>query len=200
MAIALKFQMQTTNTSAWYGARTKPKHEHIAAANLRKNLGLEIFSPRLKLEKLTRRGLVNVIEPLFPCYIFVNCILEDSIGDIQHTVGVNRLLSFGGKIPQVADEIIAELQQCFDNEEIIQVQNNLAPGDEVTMAGGAFAGMSAYVLKSLPAKKRVQILLDILGRPTTVEVERDALMLKKHSLVDLAPILAAPVHRERLSA
>ena len=192
--------MQTNNTVGWYGARTKPKHEHIAAANLRKNLGLEVFSPRLRMEKLTRRGLVKVTEPLFPCYIFVNCVLEDSLDDIQHTVGVNRLLSFGGKIPQVANEIIVELQECFENEEIIQLQSSLAPGDEVTVAGGAFAGMNAWVLKSLPAKKRVQILLDILGRPTTVEVERDALMLKKHSLVDLAPILAAPVHRERLSA
>ena len=192
--------MQTTNTPAWYGARTKPKHEHIAVANLRKNLGLEVFSPRLRLEKLTRRGLVNVTEPLFPCYIFVNCILEDCIGDIQHTVGVNRLLSFGGIIPQVADEIILELQECFENEQIIQVQSRLTPGDEVTMAGGAFAGMSASVLKSLPAKKRVQILLDILGRPTIVEVARDAVMLKNNSLVDWAPILAAPVHQERLSA
>jgi len=70
----------------------------------------------------------------------------------------------------------------------------------VTLAGGAFAGMSAYVLKSLPAKKRVQILLEILGRHTTVEVERDSVMLTKNSLVDLAPALAAPIRRETLSA
>jgi len=78
-------------------ARTKPKHEHIAAANLRKNLGLDVFSPRLRLEKLTRRGLVSVTEPLFPCYIFVRCVLEERFSDIQHTVGVNRLVNFGGK-------------------------------------------------------------------------------------------------------
>ena len=191
--------MQTVNP-AWFSARTKPKHEHIAAANLRKNLGLEVFSPRLRLEKLTRRGLVNVTEPLFPCYIFVRCVLEDSHNDIQHTVGVNRFVNFGGNIPQVADGIIADLRDCFENEEIIQVQTSLEPGDEVTVAGGAFAGMSAFVLKTIPAKKRVQILLDILGRPATVEVERDAVMLKNNSLAELAPVLAAPVQRERLSA
>jgi transcriptional antiterminator RfaH len=185
---------------AWYSARTKPKHEHIAAANLRKNLGLDVFSPRLRLEKLTRRGLVSVTEPLFPCYIFVRCTLEDQLNDIQHTVGVNRLVNFGGKIPEVADGIITELRDCFENEDIIQIETNLMPGDEVTMAGGAFAGMSAYVLKSLPAKKRVQILLEILGRHTTVEVERNAVILKKNSLADLAPVLAAPARRETLSA
>ena len=195
----LNSQMQTI-TQAWYSARTKPKHEHIAAASLRKNLGLDVFSPRLRLEKLTRRGLVSVTEPLFPCYIFVRCVLEEQFNDIQHTVGVNRLVSFGGKIPEVADGIIAELRDCFENEEIIQIETNLMPGDEVTVAGGAFAGMSAYVLKSLPAKKRVQILLEILGQPTMVEVERETVILTKNSLADLAPALAAPVRRETLSA
>ncbi len=42
---------------AWYCARTKPKHEHIAAANLLKNLGLEVFNPRLRVERATQRGL-----------------------------------------------------------------------------------------------------------------------------------------------
>jgi transcriptional antiterminator RfaH len=193
--------MQTTTSSlAWYTARTKPKHEHIAAANLRKHLGLEVFLPRLRQEKLTRRGLVNVTEPLFPCYLFVNCVLEDQLNEIQHSVGINKFVSFGGRIPQIADEIIFELQECFENEEIIQIQSGFEPGDEVIVADGAFAGLSARVLKSLPAKKRVQILLDILGRPITVEVERGTVVLKNNSLVNLAPSLAVSVHRERLSA
>jgi transcriptional antiterminator RfaH len=189
-----------TMLPAWYTARTKPKHEHIAAANLRRNLGLEVFSPRLRLERLTRRGVVRVAEPLFPCYIFVRCVVEERINEIQHTTGVNRLVHFGGKIPEVPDQIIAELQDCFSAEETLTVESRLAPGDEVTVAGGAFAGMGAYVLKDLPAKKRVQILLEILGRPTTVEVERDAVMLIKNSLADLAPVLAASTRRGTLTA
>lgn len=191
--------MQMQNL-AWYSARTKPKHEHIAAANLRKHLGLEVFSPRLRLEKLTRRGLVSLTEPLFPSYIFVRCVLSEQMNAVQHSVGVNRFVSFGDNVPKIADDIIVELRDCFEKEDVIQIESNLRPGDEVTVAGGAFAGMSAQVLKSLPAKKRVQILLDILGRPTTVEVGRDAVMLKNNSLADLAPALAAPFRREILSA
>lgn len=177
---------------AWYSVRTKPKHEHIATANLRRNLDLPVFFPRLRLEKVTRRGLVRVTEPLFPCYIFVRCIVEERVNEIQHLSGVSRLVSFGGRYPHVPDPIIEELQACFAQEELIAVENRLAPGDEVTVAVGAFAGMSAQVLKSLPAKKRVQILLDILGRPTTVEVGSEAVMLKKNTVADLAPFLAAP--------
>lgn len=190
--------MQTLNP-AWYSARTKPKHEHIAAANLRKNLSVEVFFPRIRMEKMTRRCLIRVIEPLFPCYIFVRCVVEERVSEIQHTAGVTRLVRFGGKIPKVSDEIIQELQRCFEADEICTIENRLSPGDEVTVAGGAFAGMSAWVLKTLPARRRVQILLEILGRLTTVEVERDAVMLKRNSLADLMPALAA-ARRETLTA
>jgi transcriptional antiterminator RfaH len=191
--------MQTV-IPAWYSARTKPKHEHIAAANLCKSMNLEVFLPRIRIEKLTRRGLVRVVEPLFPCYLFVRCVIEESLNAIQHTSGVNRIVHFGGKIPQVPDPVIQELQECFESDDVITVESQLLPGDEVTMAGGAFAGMTALVLKSLPARKRVQVLLEILGRATAVEVEREAVILKRNSLADLAPILAAPSRRESLSA
>jgi len=195
----IEIKMQTT-IPAWYCARTKPKHEHIAAANQRKNLELEVFFPRLRLEKLTRRGLLRVVEPLFPCYIFVRCVVEGRINEVQHTAGINRLVHFGGKIPQVCDSIIQELQDFFETNETIIVESRLIAGDEVTVASGIFAGMSAQVLKNLSTKKRVQILLEILGRPTTVEVERDAVMLRNNSLVALAPVLAASTRRESLSA
>jgi transcriptional antiterminator RfaH len=183
---------------AWYSARTKPKHEHIAAANVRRHLNLPVFFPRIRLEKVTRRGVVRVTEPLFPCYLFVYCVVEDGVNEIQHVSGMSRLVQFGGKFPKVPNAIIEELQSCFGLEDLIAVESQLAPGDEVTVAAGAFAGMSAQVLKSLPAKKRVQILLEILGRPTTVEVGREAVTLKNNTLADLAPFLAAPGSQERL--
>jgi transcriptional antiterminator RfaH len=180
---------------AWYCARTKPKHEHIAAANLRKNLGLEVFHPRLRLERSTQRGVVRVIESLFPCYIFVRCQVAERQDEIQHCTGVSSLVHFGLNIPRVADEIIEELRACFEFQELLTVENRLAPGDEVRVAQGAFLGMEARVLRELPARSRVQILLDILGRPTQVEVERTALVLVKNTLADLAPVLAA-THRK----
>jgi transcriptional antiterminator RfaH len=176
---------------AWYCARTKPKHEHIAAANLRKNLALEVFLPRLRLERVTRRGMVRIIEPLFPCYIFVRCVLEEKINEVRHTDGISTLVHFGHKTPKVADQIIAELHACFMAEEPLDVENRLRPGDEVSVAGGAFVGMRAQVLRSLPAGKRVQILLDILGRPTPVEVDRGEVVSARNSLAEMVPLFAA---------
>jgi transcriptional antiterminator RfaH len=177
---------------AWYCARTKPKHEHIAAANVRKNLALEVFHPRLRVERATRRGVVRVIEPLFPCYIFVRCLIEERMNDIQHTNGVSSLVHFGHRIPRVADSVIEELQECFEAGEPMMVEDRLSPGDEVVVGDGAFTGMRAFVLRVMPARQRVQILLDILGGPTPVEVDRSSVVLERNTVADRAPILAAP--------
>jgi len=183
---------------AWYAARTKAKHEHIAAASLRRHLDLPVFFPKMRLEKLTRRCLIKVVEPLFPCYIFVYCVVEEQVSEIQYLSGISKLVEFGGKYPRVPETIIADLQSCFGADDSITLDRQLTPGDEVTVAAGAFAGMSAKVLISLPAKKRVRILLDILGRPTTVEVGSEGVVLTNNTIADLAPFLAAPASQKRL--
>src|SRR5579862_5794517 len=103
--------------SAWYCARTQPKHEHIAAGNLRVRLGLEVFNPRLRMERATRRGVVKLVEPLFPCYIFVRCNLAQSADAIRHVNGISSLVHFGQKVPAVRDEVVEELRQCFELDE-----------------------------------------------------------------------------------
>jgi len=180
---------------AWYCARTKPKHEHIAAANVRENLELEVFHPRLRIERATHRGVMRVVEPLFPCYIFVRCVLKEDLGDIRHTSGISSLVHFGHNIPAVPDSIIEELRECFEADDQMTVEDRISPADEVIFVQGAFAGMRAFVLRVMPAKKRVQVLLDVLGGPTPVEVERKAIVLERNTLADFVPVLAAPSQR-----
>jgi len=174
---------------AWYCARTKPKHEHIAAANLSKNLGLEVFNPRLRVERVTRRGVVRSVEPLFPCYLFVQCF-SSAWNDIRFVTGVSSLVHFGERVAPVPDSAIEELKECFEAESPLEVEDRLVPGAEVSIADGAFRGFEAIVLRMLPAKRRVQILLDILGRSTLVEVDRQSVFVENRVLADLMPSLA----------
>lgn len=176
--------------TAWYCARTKPKHEHIAAANLVKYLGLNVFNPRLRRERATRRGLVRSVEPLFPCYVFIHCHANDWT-NVRHVNGISSLVHFGDEIPAVPDPVIAELRECFEENEPLLVEDVLFPGAEVSLAEGAFRGFEAIVLKTLPARQRVQILLEILGRPTVVEVDRSIVTLENRRIVDAMPSLAA---------
>jgi transcriptional antiterminator RfaH len=177
---------------AWYCARTKPKHEHIAAANLRKNLNLEVFHPRLSIERATRRGVMRVSEPLFPCYIFFRCLIEEKLNEIRRTSGVSTIVHFADKIPKIADAVIEELKECFAGEEMMRVEDRLSPGDEVIVAEGAFSGMRAFVLRVMPARRRVQVLLDVLGRPTPAEVDENSVVVEGNGVANLVPMLAAP--------
>jgi transcriptional antiterminator RfaH len=175
----------------WYCARTKPKHEHIAAASVVTRLGLEVVCPRLRVERPTRRGIVRLMEPLFPGYLFVRCVLEDKLDDLRHTNGVSSVVHFGGRVARVPDEVVAELQSHFLAEEPVVMEDSLKPGSAVVVASGAFEGMQASVLRTLPARRRVQILLEILGRPTMVEVERGWVTAEHDSLADRVPFMAA---------
>ena len=187
--------MINTIDLAWYCARTKPKHEHIAAGCVRDRLGLEVFYPRLRVERATQRGMVRVVEPLFPCYIFVRCVLAQNLNEIQYSSGISTIVHFSTNIPTVPDPIIEELQDCFKGEEPMTAREAIVPGMEVLVAEGAFEGMHALVLRVLPAKQRVQVLLSLLGRPTPVEINRGSVRLEQSNLRDLVPALAAS-HRE----
>jgi transcriptional antiterminator RfaH len=193
----ITFMNDTNPAPGWYCARTKPKHEHIAAANLFRHLGLEVFHPRLRVERATRRGVVRTVEPLFPCYVFVHCVIQDWIDEIRYTTGVSSLVRFGDRNPTVPDAVIQELQECFDAEQPLTVADQLMPGHRVIIGEGAFAGMPATVLRFMPARQRVQVLLDILGRSTPLEVDRHAVVLEEGFLADRVPLLAAP-HREMM--
>jgi transcriptional antiterminator RfaH len=180
-----------TGSLAWYCARTKPKHEHIAAANLRRNLSIEVFHPRLRIERATRRGVVRVNEPLFPCYIFVHCDIQQSLNEIQRANGISTVVHFAHRIPTIADSVIAELKECFAGEETMTVGDRIVPGDEVLLADGAFAGMRAFVLRVMPARRRIQVLLDFLGRPTPAEIDEGSVVLERSGVAELVPVLAA---------
>jgi transcriptional antiterminator RfaH len=144
----------------------------------------------LRIERATRRGLVQLIEPLFPCYVFVRCRLGDRSDEIRHTYGISSLVHFGPAVPAVPEQVIEELRQCFDSEEPMLAQDPIRVGSEVIVAEGSFLGSRGIVVRMLPAKRRVQILLDFLGRTTLTEVDRNSLTLEEQSLADMMPGLA----------
>ena len=179
-----------TGNLAWYCARTQPKHEQIAAGCLKSRLGLEVFHPRLRMERATVRGPVKVVEPLFPGYLFVRCELEQRLDDIRYANGISSVVHFGQKIPAIPDAVVEDLRRCFEDEEPMAVEDRLVAGASVTVAAGAFMGSQGVVVRVLPARQRVQILLDFLGRTTLTEVERKSLSVDERSLADLMPALS----------
>ena len=142
------------------------------------------------MERATRRGPVRVTEPVFPCYIFVRCNLGEQLDSIRYVNGVSSLVHFGLRIPIVPDHVILDLRQCFESSDPLCVTESLTAGTEVTVVDGPLMGASAVVVRSLPGKHRVQVLLDFLGQTTLTDVDRDWLAVERMSVADLVPSLA----------
>src|SRR5262245_52116002 len=99
----------TGASAAWFCLRSHPKHEHIAAAQLRQITGVEVFNPQLQLERLTRRGRMRSTESLFVNYLFARFELETMLERVRHTPSVKTVVQFGGRVATVPDWVIEDL-------------------------------------------------------------------------------------------
>jgi transcriptional antiterminator RfaH len=163
--------------AAWFCVRTLPKHEHIAAAQLRQDAEVEVFLPRIRFQRSTRCGPAWVTEALFQNYLFAKFDLATALRHVQAARGVRHVVHFGGRWPTVPDTAIQELQLVMDEGDLRVVADTLQPGDTVEIADGAMRGLQAVVSRVMPARQRAAVLLDFLGRQTTVEVDRGQLIL-----------------------
>ena len=154
----------------WFCLRSQPKHEHIAAAHLKKMEGVEVFLPRVRFQRSTRQGLAWVTEALFPNYLFARFDWQNSLRQVQAARGVSGVVHFGERWPVIDEGIIEELKKAVGAEELHTISAVLQPGDEVEIAEGAMRGLRAVVSRVMPSKERVAVLLEFLGRQTTIEV------------------------------
>ncbi len=171
----------TDTGAAWFCVRTQSRHEHIAAACLRKDLGIEAWLPRIRFKRSTPRGPVRFTEALFPAYVFARFPVRSRLAAVRHARGVREVVHFGAHWPTVPDGVIAELRAALGGAEVHVVPDDFAPGERVEIAGGAFHGLAAVVLRVMPAQERVAVLLDFLGRQTRVELGVEAVVKAERS-------------------
>ena len=155
---------------AWFCVRSQPKHEHIAAKHLQQMEDVEVFNPRIRFARATRHGPVWVTESLFPNYLFVRFDHNTGLAKVHYAPGVSGVVHFGSRWPTVPDQIIADIRDMLGPEEVQVVPKEFSPGDRVQIAGGLFHGLEALITQVMPGRQRVAVLLDFLGRQSTVEV------------------------------
>lgn len=173
---------------AWFCVRTLPKHEHIAAAQLRQqDPEVEVFLPRIRYRRPTRRGPAWVTEALFLNYVFARFDLAGRLRLVQSARGVRAVVHFGTRWPAVPDGVIAELRSAMGTDEVKTLSEDLNPGDPVEIFGDPFAGLQAVVTRVMPGRQRVGVLLEFLGRQTVVELDRSQLNRVRDVRVNLEP-------------
>ena len=172
-------QIQSTE-AAWYCLRSRPKQEHIAAAHLRMLEGVTVFCPRIRFKRKTRQGIVWVTEAMFPGYLFARFALAEMHRRVTYAHGVSAIVRFADRYPTIEDGALAQLQDHTDLNEVKELSYELSQGDQVKIVEGAFVGLEAVVARVLPAKQRVMVLIDFLGRKMEAEVEQSVILPEVH--------------------
>ncbi len=160
----------------WYCLRTQPKHEHIAAAHLKRDLEIEVYLPRIRFRRATRQGAAWCTEALFPNYLFACFELASALRRVHHARGVRGVVHFGRQWPAIPGVVIEELRAVVGADEVHVIRENPQPGETVRIAGGILHGLEGLVTRLIPARQRVALLLEFLGRQTAVELEGDAVV------------------------
>ncbi|MDR3400881.1 MAG: transcription termination/antitermination NusG family protein [Chthoniobacter sp.] len=154
----------------WYCLRAQPKHEHIAAAHLRQYDGIEVFCPRVRIQRSTRRGLVWFTEALFPNYLFARFEMSRWHARVRTSQGVSGIVRFGDDVPEVPAQALDDLRTYMQDAEVKVVSFSIAEGDDVEIVEGPFRGQNGVVKQLLPARERVKVLLEVLGGVTEVNL------------------------------
>jgi transcriptional antiterminator RfaH len=163
-------QLARIENPLWFCLKTQPKHEHLAATALRRQLEVACFSPRLRFRKATRRGAVWFVEAMFPGYLFAEFIYSRQHRQIEYSHGVQGVVRFGDQIATVDENTIATLRQKTGEAEIVTFNPEIQVGQSVRIAEGPLQGLEALVTHLLPAKERIRVLLEFLGRSVETEV------------------------------
>ncbi|MGV3661716.1 MAG: transcription termination/antitermination protein NusG [Prosthecobacter sp.] len=158
------------STPAWYVVHTRPKCEHIAAALMGGLENVEVYCPRIRFQKSTRRGKVWFVEALFPSYFFARFIPIESLRAVKHSQSVIKVVDFGGTLTPVPDSVIAALKMEMKDEEVREVHVGVKVGDTVELTEGPMRGLKGIVNAMLTGAERVRVLLEFLGRENAVEV------------------------------
>ena len=154
----------------WFCLKTQPKREHLAATALRRQFGVECFSPRLRFRRMTQRGPVWFVEAMFPGYLFAKFVYSTQHRAVESSHGISGIVHFGDRLATLPENIVVALQSEVGSEEIVTLDCSIKLGQSVQIIAGPFHGLEVLVTQLLPAKERIRVLFDFLGRSMEIEI------------------------------
>ena len=174
-SLMLPASLQEVDPAArWYAVICKSRQESVAVENLTRQQ-FQVYLPRIQLRKRRAGHWVDIVEPLFPRYLFIkiNMLLRNA-APIRSTLGVVGLLCFAQTPAVVSDEVISAIQAREDTVTgFLQDQcQQFKVGENVQLVDGPLKGLEG-VFSQARGDGRVMVLLELLGQMNRVVIERD---------------------------
>lgn len=114
------------------------------------------------------------VKKMFPGYVLVEMIMSDEVWFIvRNTQGVTGFIGSSGKgakpiplLPEEVDRVLANMGMSR-----LDLTNDLTEGKKVKITDGPFKDMIGKISSYDLEKQKVEVLLDLFGQETSVEVE-----------------------------
>jgi len=167
----------------WYVVNTYSGHENKVKEKLEmrtQSMCLEdyifrVVVPEETVKEIAKDGSTKEkVKKMFPGYILVEMIMTDEAWFVvRNTPGVTGFIGSSGKgakpfplTPQEVDNILGSMGMSR-----LDIENEISEGDTVKVITGAFANMYGKVRSIDMANQKMEVVLDLFGQETVVEVE-----------------------------
>ncbi len=166
----------------WYVVNTYSGHEESVKEKLEmrtESMGMQDYIFRVIVPETTEIEIKDGVKKekkkkMFPGYVLVEMVMSDEAWYIvRNTPGVTGFIGSSGKgakptplLPQEIDRILANMGMSR-----MDLESELAVGDKVNIVDGPFKGMMGTVDTIDLDNNRLNVLIDLFGQETPVEVE-----------------------------
>jgi len=136
--------------------------------------GIEGYAPQFPPPPRTKAGSVRDRRRrwVFPGYVF--CKIADGFTQwdlIRWAPGVRRMLQEDGEPGTVDDVFVDHVRRRLADRSLAASRPLFRKGQPIVIQSGPLKMLDAIFEKNLDASQRVQVLVQLLGRPLTVEVD-----------------------------
>lgn len=166
----------------WYVVNTYSGHESKVKEKLEmrtESMGMQDYIYRVIVPETTEVEVKDGVQKekkkkMFPGYILVEMVMSDEAWYIvRNTPGVTGFIGSSGKgakptplLPQEIDRVLANMGMSR-----IDAESEMKKGDKVSIIDGPFKGMEGVIDSVDLENKRLNVLIDLFGQETPVEVE-----------------------------
>lgn len=181
----IKISDAQNRKARWYVVHTYSGHENKVAETLKQRAEtlnlldkiLGVLIPTQEKIQIKRGQRKTVNEKIFPGYMLVHMQLtDDSWLAVRTTQGVTGFVGVGNK-PTALPKHEVEAIKKYMKQAAPQFKADYVEGEAVRITDGPFAEFLGTVNSIDEAKGKVEVLVNIFGRETPVEI--DLLQVKK---------------------
>ena len=170
----MKKEWYVVNTVSGYEYKVKEKLEMmiVNSPEIQESI-FRVIVPEQTIVEFKDGVKKERVKKMFPGYVLVEMIMSDEVWFIvRNTQGVTGFIGSSGKgakpIPLMPDEVDRILSNMGMSR--MDLANDLAEGKKVKITDGPFKGMIGKVKSYDLENKKVELLLDLFGQETSVEV------------------------------